>query len=283
MKDNYFPLEYPACPSCEGIDQDIVYIGFHLYKVVQCRSCGLYYLSPRPTEDAMVQLYKSDTYFGEGTVGYESYVEQEQSLRETFHRLMRNLKRYGLTGGKLLEVGCGYGFLLDEARQFFEIRVGTEFSPQAVELARSRADSIYEGGIDQLPADEKFDCIIVLHVIEHVYRPGAFLNQLCKRLNTGGKMVVATPDMGSLWRRIMGRYWPSFKFPEHVAFFDERTLSVLMEQNGLVDIKRLPYPHAFPISTIARKLQLRSPSVFSKLNVWVPGTTLAMVGEVIER
>jgi 2-polyprenyl-3-methyl-5-hydroxy-6-metoxy-1,4-benzoquinol methylase len=231
----------------------------------------------------MMQLYTGDTYFGDGPVGYESYIDQEQSLRETFRHLMVNLKRYGLTGGKLLEVGCGYGFLLDEARQSFEIRVGTELSPSAVERARPRADHIYEGSIDQIPADETFDCIIALHVIEHIYRPGTFLNQLRSHLNTGGKIVIATPDMGSLWRRLMGHYWPSFKLPEHIVFFDERTLSALMEQHGLVNIKRLAYPHAFSISTIATKLRLRLPYVFSKITLWVPGTTLAMVGVVSQR
>ena len=226
----------------------------------------------------MMQLYRSDTYFGDGPAGYTSYAEQEQSLRETFRNLVANLQTHGLTGGKLLEVGCGYGFLLDEARQSFDTRVGTELSPRAVEFARLRADHIYAGSLEQIPAGETFDCIISLHVIEHIYKPGAFLSQLSRHLSPGGKMVIATPDMGSLWRRVMGHRWPSFKLPEHIIFFDENTLAALMQQNGLANIEKLSYPHSFSISTIASKLHIPLPYIFSKINLWLPGTTLAMFG-----
>ena len=55
----------------------------------------------------------------------------------------------GLTGGDLLEIGCGYGYLLDEARAFFERRVGTEFSPQGAEIARATGAEVFVGGIEQ--------------------------------------------------------------------------------------------------------------------------------------
>jgi hypothetical protein len=123
-----------------------------------------------------------------------------------------------------------------------------------------------------------FDCIIATQVIEHVYQPQAFLERLCQHLKPMGKLVLATPDMGSLWRRLMGHSWPSFKIPEHVVYFDRKALGTLLQQVGCVEIHGLPYPHAFPLSLIARTLQLPVPKALSRVCVWIPATTLAMYG-----
>jgi len=40
---------------------------------------------------------------------------------------MKELHKRNVTGGKLLEIGCGFGFLLDEAKNYFDYRIGTDF------------------------------------------------------------------------------------------------------------------------------------------------------------
>lgn len=273
-------LEYPACPLCNSNDRDIRYATFEVYKVVRCRGCGLHYLFPRPTETAMRQTYAKADYFGGGACGYSdiSYSLQERALRATFKRLLTNLQKRGLTGGDLLEVGCGYGYLLEEAQGFFETRIGTEFSAEAVTLASGRADRVYQGGLEQLPAEQMFDCVIATQVIEHVYDPLLFLRQLAGHTKPNGAILLATPDIGGMLRKVMGHFWPSFKIPEHVVYFDWSTLSVLMTKAGLTDLNSLPYPHAFPLSLIARKLRFPLPAVLGNINVWVPATTVAIYG-----
>jgi SAM-dependent methyltransferase len=275
---NNLKLETISCPLCQNEEQDVAFDQFSPYNIVRCCSCGFYYLSPRLTETSIIKIYKNGAYFGGGQVGYESYIEQERALRATFHRFMLNLKNRHLTGGALLEVGCGYGYLLEEAKGFFGKRIGTELSHHAVELASKRADYIYEGGIDQLPAEDKFDCIMTIQVMEHIYQPRSFLENLYKHLKPGGKMVIVTPDMGCLWRRLMGQRWPAFKIPEHILYFNRTTLRKLMREVGLVNIKSLPYPHAFPLSLVAAKLNISLPSILGRFIVWIPAATLAMVG-----
>ncbi|MEJ7701978.1 MAG: class I SAM-dependent methyltransferase [Pyrinomonadaceae bacterium] len=193
---------------------------------------------------------------------------------------MRNLHKRKLTGGSLLEVGCGYGYLLEEAKEYFSRRVGTDFSPEGVRLASAKADEVYEGGIEQIPATAKFDCVIATHVIEHVYQPLEFVKQLISHTKPSGTVILAAPDMGGMLRKVMGHRWASFKIPEHVLYFDAATLSELMRQAGLIDIEKLPYLHAFPLALIASKLSLPFPAALGKANVWVPATTVALSGKV---
>lgn len=227
-------------------------------------------------------VYTRGDYFDGGASGYSDtgYAAQERALRATFHCLMRNLRKRHVTGGDLLEVGCGYGYLLKEARDFFRSRTGTEWSHEGVVRASSKTDRVYEGGLEQVPASEKFDCIIATHVIEHVYDPLTFLRQMVSHSRQGGKIVLATPNMGGILRKVMGHRWPSFKVPEHILYFDASTLAALMRKAGLIDVDSLPYPHAFPLALIARKLHVSLPAALRTVNVWVPATTVAMYGEV---
>lgn len=279
---NQIELEFPACPLCYSERRETSYGQFGEHKIMRCQDCQVHYLYPRLTESAMRRFYTDDSYFEGGDSGYSdtSYGDQERALSATFKRLMRNLHKRKITGGSLLEVGCGYGYLLEEAKAYFSRRVGTDFSPQGVQLASEKADEVYEGGIEQIPAAARFDCVIATHVIEHIYQPLEFVKQLISRTKPGGTVVLAAPDMGGMLRKMMGHRWASFKIPEHVIYFDAVTLSALMRQAGLVDIEKLPYPHAFPLALIASKFRLPMPAVLGKANIWVPATTIALSGKV---
>ena len=275
-------LEYPACPLCGSDRRQLPFRLHGPYRVARCTACGLYYLYPRLAESAIQHAYRQPSYYEGGACGYSdaSYIAQESALRATFKRLLYNLAKRGLTGGQLLEIGCGYGYLLDEARLFFDRRVGTEFSPQGAEIARTTGADVFVGGIEQIPPDAKFDCVVATQVIEHVYQPLLFVQRLADHSKPGGHIVLATPDIGGVLRKLMGHRWPSFKVPEHVLYFDYQTLSSLMRRAGLSDVRRLPYPHAFPLGLIAAKFGLRVPPLFARVHVWVPATTVAAYGRV---
>ena len=230
----------------------------------------------------MHQVYQNASYYEGGQSGYAdtSYFDQESALRATFKRLLLNLKKRGMTGGDLLEVGCGYGYLLDEARPYFRTRVATEFSTDAASQARKTGADVFVGGIEQLPGDAQFECVLGIQLIEHIYDPVSFMSKLMAHVRPGGYVTLATPDIGGGLRKIMGRRWPSFKVPEHVMYFDFNSLRRLLQGAGLHSVARLPYPHAFPLGLIAAKLGLTLPDVLGQINLWVPATTVAACGQV---
>jgi 2-polyprenyl-3-methyl-5-hydroxy-6-metoxy-1,4-benzoquinol methylase len=275
-------LEYPACPLCESERRQFPFRLHEPYRVARCMECGLHYLYPRLVESDMQQAYRESSYYEGGACGYAdtSYTAQQFALRATFKRLLHNLAKRGLTGGNLLEIGCGYGYLLDEARSFFERRVGTDFSPEGAEIARATGAEVFVGGIEQVPFEAKFDCVIGTQLIEHVYEPLSFVKRLAAYTKPGGHIILATPDIGGVLRKATGQRWPSFKVPEHVVYFDYRTLSSLMRRAGLNDVHRLAYPHAFPLGLIAAKCGFKLPPWVGRFKVWVPATSVAAYGRV---
>jgi 2-polyprenyl-3-methyl-5-hydroxy-6-metoxy-1,4-benzoquinol methylase len=268
------------CPLC-GEDENALLHDFPPYQVVRCLSCLAYYLSPRLIDSAMRRFYEDDKYFQDGDIGYKSYLQQELSLRYSFRHFMRQLNTRRLTGGSLLEIGCGHGFLLDEAKGYFQYRAGIDFATAVVVSARQRADRVYQGDINSIPASHMFDCIMLISVIEHVYTPADFIDQLCAHLQPAGHLIIATPDVDGIYRRVLGRRWPAFQvIPEHVAFYNEKTLSSMMTKSGLTAITTLPYVRAYPANLLVDEFNLW-PVILKRLgqlNLVFPGYMVALCG-----
>jgi SAM-dependent methyltransferase len=270
-------LETTNCLICQSSNSSIIHT-FRQLNVVICRECGLVYLNPRLKELTMRTAYRSENYFLRSVdAGYEDYSFQENSLRITFRRFLEQLKKQGMTSDRLLEVGCGYGYFLDEAKDFFSYRAGVELSQDAGSHAeRISGARIYVGDSNSLPIEyNNFNLIVLINLIEHIYSPIDFLLLIKKRLRDNGRIVIATPDIGSFWYTMMRKRWPSFKIPEHIAFYSGKTLKSLLQKTGFGDIQELPFPHAFPFGLIANKLGITIPAKLGKLSVWLPKTMIA--------
>jgi 2-polyprenyl-3-methyl-5-hydroxy-6-metoxy-1,4-benzoquinol methylase len=293
-------LERPACPLCGAAAVDALRYRFPPYGVVRCRGCGFWYLNPRLREERMRDAYAHDSYFEGAGVGYRSYLAQEPTLRLTFRRFLAELAARGICGepsgggagrtarrdvgpaagraasGRLLEIGCAYGFFLEEARASFAWCAGTDYSPAALQMARARADRVYLGGVEAVAESEPFDCVACIHVVEHVYDPRRFVADLAARLRPGGWIVLATPNMGGPWRPLMGRRWPFFKAPEHVTYFDRRSLARVLAGCGFAEVQTVPYAGLFSLEMIAEKLGWKVPALARRLRLRLPGTTIAL-------
>lgn len=270
-------VEETACPLCGSTDARETPYRQPPFALRACSNCTLYFLSPRLSPQDAQRFYESDDYFsgGDGASGYDNYEVQEDSLRATFKKLLQTLDAQGVCGGSLLEVGCGPGYLLDEAREFFDDRVGVELSAATAKEAQARTDAKIYLSVDEIDETAMFDCIIATHVIEHVYEPVAFVQSLARHLKPGGSIILAAPHMGSIFRHLMGRRWPSFKYPEHVTFFDKKTLPDLFRRAGLEVVQPVPYPHVFPLSLILSKFGIRAGGWADRINMTLPATTVS--------
>jgi len=130
-------LEMIRCPLCGSASTSIIHI-HKPFQVVLCKDCGLSYLNPRLKEPVMHRVYEARDYFSDGDMtGYRDYTSQEKSLRITFRSFLAELRRLDFASGRLLEVGCGYGYFLDEARDFFLTCSGPNSPPKRLILPKS--------------------------------------------------------------------------------------------------------------------------------------------------
>ncbi|MBI9089858.1 MAG: class I SAM-dependent methyltransferase [Desulfobacterium sp.] len=225
--------------------------------LVRCMNCSLVYLEDRPTRDSMERLYASDQYFGcDAETGYSDYEIQERSLGDTFRLFLKNLCQRNMASGTMADIGCGNGYLLKEARPYFSFRVGSDMSDAAVEQASLVCDKAVCGGPEEIlkAGLSGFDLVTAVSVLEHLYDPVAFMRQCSNLVRPGGNIVLSVPHFASPWRKLMGRFWTSFKIPEHLAYYEKKSLGMLGERSGLELVEFIPYHHYFPVSVVLDKL-----------------------------
>ncbi len=102
---------------------------------------------------------------------------------------------------QVLDAGCGSGRTLEDLRRFGDVR-GVELNPDAAEIARRRGFEVREGRLEELPwAEDTFDLITCLDVIEHVPDDITALEELRRVCRPGGWLLVTVPAYQALWSR----------------------------------------------------------------------------------
>jgi len=126
-------------------------------------------------------------------------------LQSRMSLVLDTIERFGEPGGRVLDVGCGTGFLLEElARRGFRGR-GIDLSPESVEIAKGRLAEL--GAADRLtaevgsayePPEGPYDLIALTDVLEHLEDPRGCVAALAAQLAPGGLLVISTPNRHSL-------------------------------------------------------------------------------------
>jgi 2-polyprenyl-3-methyl-5-hydroxy-6-metoxy-1,4-benzoquinol methylase len=151
--------------------------------------------------------------------------------------LIRLLARHGVTGGRVLDVGAGYGFFLEALEQAGFEAHGIELSPHAAALARQRCRGTVaqQGAEEPYPFGEgQFDAVTLLDVIEHLPHYELALGNCLRCLKPGGKLFVITLNAHSLARPLLGRHWAWYQDPTHVHMFSARLLKKGLEAADFV-------------------------------------------------
>ncbi|HEX3552707.1 MAG TPA: class I SAM-dependent methyltransferase [Thermoanaerobaculia bacterium] len=146
------------------------------------------------------------------------------------------LRAHGVPGGRVLDVGAGYGFFLSALEKAGYEASGIEVSAHAVEQARrrTRGQIVEQGAEEPFPfPDGHFDAVTLLDVIEHLKDYAATLESCRRCLKPGGKLFVITLNAHSLARPLLGRRWAWYQDPTHVHMFTPRMLRAGLEGAGL--------------------------------------------------
>jgi SAM-dependent methyltransferase len=239
-----------ACPACgTRTAHQFLYAKNHC-DIFQCVGCGLGRARAPAFDPA---AYYTQAYFsGEAADGYVDYLGAEPVLRREFARTVAFIRRYR-ESGKLLEVGCAYGFFLQEAKRYFTV-AGIELSADAAAHCRRQGLNVETGTADEAGSGGPFDVIVLLDVIEHLPDPQATFVALARALAPGGVIVLTTGDFASLAARALRSAWRLMTPPQHLWFFTGRSMERLAAGAGL-EIASLDHPwKVVPLALVAYHL-----------------------------
>ena len=241
-----------GCPACGARTAHRFLYAKNRCDIFQCTRCGLGRTEAPAFDPA---AYYTEGYFaGHHADGYADYIGAEPVLRREFARTVDFIRRYR-RGGNLLEIGCAYGFFLQEAKRYFTVR-GVELAADAAEYCRRHGLAVETGTADTVARSGggSFDVIALLDVIEHLPDPHATIATLARTLAPGGVIVLTTGDFGSLAARALGSAWRLMTPPQHLWFFTQPSIARLAAGAGL-EVASVDRPWKIvPLSLIAYHL-----------------------------
>lgn len=229
-----------SCPVC-GIN-DSAYLdklSRQGWDTVKCSECSMVYLSEAPRYESLVEDLAWSKQFGKEEKRRKkeqpliSWLDEKTRWRLHIARvneweyISRKCPSNGISVGRILDVGCGSDCKIPEPFTPY----GVEIDKKAVEvsdlLMRARGGHVVCApaidGISEFD-DDFFDGIIMRSYLEHEADPRAVLKTSYKKLKPGGSIYVKVPNFGTLNRMVLGVNWCGFRFPDHLNYFDIKSL-----------------------------------------------------------
>lgn len=207
------------------------------YWIYRCPACLLGQTDLKKDYTRFVKEFYSKGYYeGDPTrSAYADYELDKPLIVKNMSKLLSFVAPKKKTG-KLLDVGCAFGFFVELALSRGYDAYGFDPSAFAVSKARKLVGKkrIREGTIGEVsyPA-ASFDVITMFDVFEHLENPLTDMKKLSGLLKPDGIIIIATGDTQSLAAKIMKRRWTFFIPPQHIFFFDRENVTSLLKRAKL--------------------------------------------------
>lgn len=236
------------CPLCGGKSK-LRYTGHpgyvygKTYDVFACDGCNASFVYPLTVEKRDYDEIYGDA---ENLSGYDKYYALSQKILSSdkpldvmtllgneYAFVIGRIRRLLPPGARVLEVGCGFGYLTYSLNRGGYRAVGVDVSEISIERATTTYGPYYQCiGFNDFSSleGERFDCIVLTEVIEHVTDPVAFLKSLASLLSSGGMILLTTPNKSAF---PAGALWMTDAPPIHLWWFSEASVSVMASRASL--------------------------------------------------
>ncbi|MBD3272541.1 MAG: methyltransferase domain-containing protein [Elusimicrobia bacterium] len=220
-------MEAIQCILCHRADSSVV-IQENGFSGLQCPSCGLIYISPRPT----IREQTRYTQHAQRSHSLKSQISLFYGWRLHEKHNLHRISSYKKTG-HLLELGAGIGTFSDQAQK-------SGFSVHCIEPHLEKADFIRQTTpvtcettwLQESTLNHRsFDVIYGCDVLSHLYDPVADLTVLHGLLAHDGILVLETGNFADVEKKYF-RKIQTFQYPDHLFFFGERSLKKLLHTTG---------------------------------------------------
>jgi SAM-dependent methyltransferase len=247
MIENKIQKELVSCTLCNSREYRL--IGSFSLKgqdlgLAECLNCKLAYTNPRLISSELMKYFQSFRAVSNEQVDY---------WRENHLPIMKQIVRFfkEYKPGKLLDIGCGYGFLLNEARNLGWVPYGLEISKPNTDYARTRFGlNVFNGYLYEAGFNENaFKIVTIIDTLYYSYDPIRELREVRRVLEDNGSLIIRDVnriEYISKWQMI--KRFLGFKdhlsknaffdgMNDHIYFFSIRSMRKILNEAGFKDIK----------------------------------------------
>jgi len=257
MNNKIQRMEGVNCPTCESnTNNTLIYkrddgIGFY-----KCLNCNIEYASPRLIEKELLQLYEGDDWKDLSKYDNWSYENWKNNKEFHYYLVQENVKlvkKFLNKGSSVLDVGCDIGLtvkLLEENGYYSE---GVEVSSVGAKIAKEKTGiTVHNMQLRDYQSDIKYDGVLLLDVLEHLYDPIKVLTECGSHMKEGGYIFIHVPHHGGIsvkFKRLLHKIglkkgYKHFGFPAHIYNFDKKSLRVMLKKAGFKTVHYESWPSA---------------------------------------
>jgi 2-polyprenyl-3-methyl-5-hydroxy-6-metoxy-1,4-benzoquinol methylase len=216
-------------------------------RLARCLRCGLIYVSSGIKAQAFYAKYRD--------MRDATYLSEEKGRRLSARIMLDRIMKFK-PAGRLLDIGCATGLLLDEARKLGWETAGVELSRWAAGIAREKLKlAVFEGLLKEAKYPEQhFDAVVMMDVIEHLPDPRGTLGEISNILKPDGILCVSTPDVGSIASRLLRAKWWGVRM-EHIFYFSKQSLTGMLDAAGFEIINCRSHVRIFSLKYLSARLR----------------------------
>jgi len=190
--------------------------------IVKCKVCDTFRSMPYPKID-----------YTDKEMYCEHYIKNEPVFRMFADNVVNIIARHKKRG-RLLDIGCSVGFMLESASKIGFDTEGLELNKKAVDIALSKKLNVKMIGIEKAGyADKSFDVVILNHILEHIFDPLEFIQKVSRVVKDDGLLIIGVPNHDSFVAHVMKGQWYGWGIPEHIWHFDRASLEYILSKSGL--------------------------------------------------
>lgn len=233
------------------------------FPIYDCQDCGFRFTNNFPSEDIIGKYYDSPDYIShsdskKGLINQLYHFFRKRMLKKKVNMITKITSKSEtnrLQSIRLLDLGCGTGYFLNEAKNKGFTVSGIEKDEKAREYAISHFGLNIKGEESLWNINnESFDVISLWHVLEHMQNLNEVVEKLNNILKTNGILILALPNHHSYDAKRYKRYWAAYDIPRHLWHFSPDTVEKLLNKHQFKIIKQKTMPlDAFYISMLSEK------------------------------
>lgn len=212
------------------------------HNIVACTECGLQQLYPLPSLEEDKKHYDLNPHDKEITPNFnieDIYKKFEWQNRYRVNYLQKDIKIQ--KDWKILDYGCGYGFLIEILKESGYHVEGLEISADRLEVIKKRQgslDDIYTYNFldekENIPIElqEKFDLVTSFHLIEHITSPVYFLKKIQSLIKKDGYILLELPNIENTLMDLSPEFNDFNYIRDHVAYYSPKLIRRVVEEAG---------------------------------------------------
>lgn len=194
----------------------------------------------------------------------ETFEREKDVYFDRFRKELIEISKFKKVG-RMLDIGCGYGYFLELMRKEGWEAHGIDIDKNAVEFCKQYLSlNVKYGCLDEKQYPKKyFDVITLFHVLEHITNFQKTISIIEKILKPDGIIVIDVPNVNDLRRILFRENWAQFR-EHHLWYFSKSTIEFLLKKYGFKTVMTRYHGGSEILFTIERIFKVNTKRIINR-------------------